>query len=99
MGCVVAGKTIQDQDGARWLVLKDDPAGLIVALLRRTRTVLVLPRITITQAVVPLPSTVEVHMQRLGTALQFTDDPVVLEAYKRAVILYECLAELAQSMR
>jgi len=89
---------VQDQDGARWLVLKGDPAWDLVAGLRKTRTVIVLPRITIVAALVPSPATVEMQMQRLGTALQFTDDPVVLEAYKRSVILYGCLAWLALNM-
>jgi len=87
---------IQDQDGARWLVLKGDPAWDIVAGLRKARTVIVLPVLTITKAFVPLPD--EVHMQRLGTAVQFTDDPHVAEAYKRSVTLYECLAALARDM-
>lgn len=89
---------IQDQDGARWLVLKGDPAWDLVVGLRKTRTVIVLPRITIVAALLPSPATVEMQMQRLGTALQFTDDPVVQEAYKRGVTLYECLAQLARDM-
>lgn len=87
---------IQDQDGRQWLVLKGDPAWDIVAGLRRTRAVIVLPRLTLTRAFVPVPD--EVHMQRLGTAVQFTDDPLVAEAYKRSVTLYECLAALTRDM-
>ena len=94
----MAGKTAQDQDGARWLVLKGDPAWDLVSLLRKTRTVIVLPRATVTQHIVPSPLTMEVQMQRLGTAAQFTDDPAIQEAYKRAVTLYECLAQLARSV-
>jgi len=89
---------IQDQDGARWLVLKGDPAWDLVAGLRKTRTVIVLPRITIVAALVPSPATVEMQMHRLETATQFTDEPLVLEAYKRSVILYGCLAWLALNM-
>ncbi len=90
---------IQDQDGAQWLVLKGDPAWDLVAALRKTRTVIVLPHVAITQAAVPLPLTVETQMQRLGTAVQITDDPDIQEAYKRSVILYDCLAELTRNMR
>lgn len=89
---------IQDQDGARWLILKGDPAWNLVVELRKARTVLVLPRETITHCIVPLPQTIEVQMRRLGTAAQITDDPAIVEAYKRSVTLYDCLAQLARGM-
>jgi len=90
----LAKALIQDQDGRQWLVMKDDPAWDSVALLRKARKSIVLPRDHIIRSVSVSPGRVQGHLERLSAGFALTKDPAIGEALKRAVVLYDCLAAL-----